>query len=147
MGLLKVALLQLASHGTDQEKNLAKGDEFCRRARDAGADIALFPEMWNNGYSFFDPAKPGDREVWQRQAITPDGEFVTHFRNLAEELGMAIGLTYLEQWEGGPRNTISVIDRKGEIGLTYAKVHTCDFDVEAKLTPGDEFRVCALDTR
>ena len=30
--------------------------------------------------------------------------------------------------------------------LTYAKVHTCEFDVEAALTPGDDFPVCALDT-
>jgi N-carbamoylputrescine amidase len=30
--------------------------------------------------------------------------------------------------------------------MTYAKVHTCDFGAEAALTPGDEFRVCTLDT-
>jgi len=32
------------------------------------------------------------------------------------------------------------------IVLTYAKVHTCDFDKEAALTPGDGFRVVDLDT-
>ena len=26
------------------------------------------------------------------------------------------------------------------------KVHTCDFDMEAALTPGDDFYVCTLDT-
>jgi N-carbamoylputrescine amidase len=31
--------------------------------------------------------------------------------------------------------------------LTYAKVHTCDFGMEAALTPGDGFRVADLDTR
>jgi predicted amidohydrolase len=30
--------------------------------------------------------------------------------------------------------------------MTYAKVHTCDFDREACLTPGDGFHVCRLDT-
>lgn len=30
--------------------------------------------------------------------------------------------------------------------LTYAKVHTCDFDVERNLTPGDDFYVAELDT-
>ena len=41
---------------------------------------------------------------------------------------MAIALTYLERWPGGPRNTVLLIDRYGEMVLTYAKVHTCDFD-------------------
>jgi predicted amidohydrolase len=58
---------------------------------------------------------------------------------------MAIGLTYLERWEGAPRNTLSLIDRHGEICLTYAKVHTCDWDKEAALTPGGDFYVCELD--
>ncbi len=30
--------------------------------------------------------------------------------------------------------------------MTYAKVHTCDFDREIALTPGDDFYVCTLDT-
>ena len=30
--------------------------------------------------------------------------------------------------------------------MTYAKVHTCDFDVERYLTPGDDFEVVSLDT-
>jgi len=59
---------------------------------------------------------------------------------------MAVGLTYLQRWSGAPRNVISLIDRHGEIVLTYAKVHTCDFGHEAALTPGDSFEVCTLDT-
>jgi len=30
--------------------------------------------------------------------------------------------------------------------MTYAKVHTCDFSMEAACTPGDDFYVCTLDT-
>jgi N-carbamoylputrescine amidase len=146
MSLLKIALLQMTPCGTDQEANLRKGDAFCRRAAERGGDIALFPEMWNIGYTFFDPAQSGAREAWRAQAVGPAGPFVTHFAHLAPELGMAIAVTYLERWEGAPRNTVSVIDRRGEIRLTYAKVHTCEFDIEAELTPGDGFRACALDT-
>ena len=97
--------------------------------------------------TFFDPKVEGDRERWQTQAISRDDPFITHFRDLARELNIAIGLTYLEKWNGPPRNTVSLIDRHGEIVLTYAKVHTCEFDVEAALTPGDGFPVCALDTK
>jgi predicted amidohydrolase len=142
----KVALLQMASCGTDQAANLSKGEAFCRQAAAMGADIALFPEMWNIGYSFFDPASPGARERWEAQAIGPDDRFVLNFRALARKLNMAIALTYLERWDGRPRNSVSVIDRQGQLLMTYAKVHTCEFDMECNLTPGDNFHVCELDT-
>lgn len=147
MTTITVALLQMTSCGSDQTANQAKGESFCREARAKGADIALFPEMWNIGYSFFDPSQPSDRERWEALAIGPDDPFVAHFRSLARELDMAIALTYLERWPGGPRNTVSLIDRHGEIVMTYAKVHTCDFFQEVACTPGDDFYVCTLDTR
>lgn len=168
MGILQVALLQMAPNGADQQANLEKGEAFCRQARRMGANIALFPEMWNIGYTGY-CEEAGDlwraphlwaagersgyddlreaREQWQAQAVPTGGPFVAHFRALARELGIAIALTYLEQWPGAPRNTVSLIDRRGELALTYAKVHTCAFGpMEAALTPGERFEVCALDT-
>jgi len=132
--------------GTDRDASLAKGDSFCRRARAMGADLALFPEMWSVGMTYFDPMQEGGRKEWQARAISRDDPFITHFRNLAVELKMAIALTYLEEWDGRPRNSVSLIDRHGEIVMTYAKAHTCEFDVECALTPGESFPVCALDT-
>jgi predicted amidohydrolase len=146
MEAIKVALLQMTGCGLDRSAALSKGDLYCRRARAQGADIALFPEMWSIGMTFFNPDQEGDRERWQAQAISRDDPFIRHFRNLARELRMAIALTYLEKWTGAPRNAVSLIDRQGEIVLTYAKVHTCEFDVEAALTPGDGFPVCTLET-
>jgi predicted amidohydrolase len=146
MSSIKIALLQMTACGTDQDANLVKGETFCRQASEMGADIALFPEMWNIGYTFCDSDQPGAREEWEAQAVSQDENFVVHFRELAGELGMAIALTYLERWDGAPRNSVSLIDRHGEIVMTYAKVHTCDFDKEVALTPGDDFYVCMLDT-
>jgi predicted amidohydrolase len=145
MHTLTVALLQMTARDSDQTANQGKGEAFCRLARAMGADIALFPEMWNIGYGTC-PPEANRRVAWQAQAIGPDGEFVTFYRGLARELDMAIALTYLEHWPRAPRNTVSLIDRHGEIVLTYAKVHTCDFDMEAACTPGDDYYVCALDT-
>ena len=42
---LRVALLQLAGNGRDQDANLADGETACRKAAQQGADIALFPEL------------------------------------------------------------------------------------------------------
>jgi N-carbamoylputrescine amidase len=146
MTSLRIALLQMTAHGNDQAANLTKGEMFCRRAQALGADVALFPEMWNIGYTFFDTAQPGAQAEWQAQAIGRDNPFVTHFKALALELKLAIAITYLEAWPGLPRNSVTLFDRHGQHVLTYAKVHTCDFDKEAALTPGDEFLVGSLDT-
>jgi N-carbamoylputrescine amidase len=141
--ILKVALLQLTSIGADSAANLAKGEEYCRLAAQQGADIALFPEMWNVGYNFYKSEPP---HIDQTQAIDKSAPFFRHFQGLARELNMAIVLTYLEKWEKLPRNSLSLIDRRGEVVLDYAKVHTCDFGDEAYLTPGDDFYVATLDT-
>ncbi len=141
MGLLNIALLQLTP-GETLAENLEKGTAGCRRAKELGADIALFPEMWSNGYRIYDrPAAD-----WQGEAIPADSEFVQTFGHLAKELGMAIAVTFLERFDPAPRNSMVLFDRHGERRLTYAKVHTCDFSVERNLTPGEDFPVTTLDT-
>lgn len=170
MGIFQVALLQMTPHGADQAANLQKGTEFCRQAKALGADLALFPEMWNIGYTSFVPpdTRHGDlwrsprfwgpdaepaldldeaRVRWQAQAVSVESPFVTHFAALAQELDLAIAITYLQRWPGAPRNAVSLIDRHGDLLFTYAKVHTCDFDyLESACTPGDNFSVAELDT-
>jgi len=80
-----VVLLQLIAEDT-QDKNLTKGIEFCKRAKAMGADIALFPEMWNTGYTIPEAGtNPG------QGAVGKDSLFVGAFKSLAKELDMAIG--------------------------------------------------------
>jgi len=138
---LKIALLQIAPCATLQE-NLEKGIKYCRKAKKMDADIALFPEMWSNGYRIYDrPVKE-----WMAEAIPADSDFVNAFGALARELHMAVGITLLEKYGEHPRNTLVLFDRFGKKQFTYAKVHTCDFDVERNLTPGEDFYVTSLDT-
>ncbi len=141
MGNFTVALLQLIATSS-QEGNLKKGMAYCRQAKAMGADLALFPEMWNNGYHV-----SWDAEQLSHEAVSQDGAFVRAFRELACQLDMAIGITFLEKYDPAPRNTLCVLDRKGRCVLTYAKVHTCDFEAERNLTPGDDFHVAQLDTQ
>ncbi len=164
--IFTVALLQLNVPGNDPDVTLVRGEAACRRAKAGGADLALFPEMWSAGYTpriRMDESielwrgkdqwksRPLDEvdlpAVWKDLAISQANPYFLHFRNLASELEMAIALTYLEQWEPAPRNTVSIIDRWGNVILTYAKVHTCDWSPdEAALTPGDDFHVATLNT-
>ncbi len=137
---IRVALLQLMPEGT-LEGNLRKGIDYCRQAKELGADIALFPEMWNCGYEI-----PEDIDRLRSLAIGKGSDFVLAYKELARELDMAVGITFLETFEPRPRNTICLIDRFGREVYTYAKVHTCDFGEECRLTPGEEFYVEDLDT-
>ena len=59
---------------------------------------------------------------------------------------MAVAVTFLERFEPLPRNSVALFDRRGLRRLLYAKVHTCDFGDEARLTPGEDFHVATLDT-
>src|SRR5262249_51333796 len=135
---LTVALLQMTPC-SDSSELLSKGEVFCRRAHLMGADLALFPETWNALFSFphpqedlwqapelWQPTPPGAHPAppstayqrWLDQAVNQNDPFVTHFRELARELGMAIALTYLEAWPRAPRHprdTVSLIDQQGDI--------------------------------
>ncbi len=158
---LKVSLLQISSFKTEQNRNLEKGKSYCRKAKESGADIILFPEMWNIGYESFDetafdrdfyPMDISDKlsekiKAWNSNAISIDSEFIKQFRQLAKELDVAIVITFLQKGNGKPLNSAAIIDRHGEIVLNYSKVHTCDFSMEYFCEPGKEFKICELDTK
>ena len=136
MSMLKIAPCK------NSDENLEKGIICCKKAKEKGADIALFPEMWSNGYNIYD--RPVDE--WKKEAVSIDSDFINPFGTLAKQLNMAIGITLLEKYKNAPRNSLALFDRYGELKFVYAKVHTCDFSVERNLTPGEEFYVTTLDT-
>lgn len=141
MNLLKIALLQIDPCGSLME-NIEKGIENCKKAKALGADIALFPEMWSNGYNMENRAF----DELMTEAVTADGEYAKAFSETARELEMAVAVTLLENYGGAPRNSVILFDRFGERKFTYAKVHTCDFGAERVLGRGDDFYVTELDT-
>ncbi len=146
---LKIAMLQIRSQ-PDQQWNLKKGIEFCKLAGEKGADIAVFPEMYNIGYHAIDFGQPNAIEKWKDRAISQESNFVKTFQDIAKKYEMAIVVTYLEDTGDDklPRNAATLIDRHGKIVYTYAKVHTCDFgNMENACTPGDSFIVKPLNTK
>ena len=154
----KIALLQIAGKELDPDFNLAKGLASCRQAKELGADLALFPEMWNINYASC-PADREGKDNWEGQAIDQASGFFQAFVHLAQQLEMAIAITYLERFSPKPRNTVAVINSKGEVALHYSKVFLCDFGqpglrgnqchpnqigADYNCTPGKEFPVCTL---
>lgn len=140
MDKLKIAFLQLLPEKTVND-NMKKGITACKKAKEMGADIILFPEMWNCGYNI-----PEDISELKAMAVSSEGEFVRAFKNLAAELETAIAVTYLESSEPIPRNTVSLFDKSGSLVYKYSKVHTCDFGDESRLSAGDDFYTGTLST-
>ena len=141
---LKIAFLQLLPTGS-LNGNMEKGIEACLKAKEKGADIVVFPEMWSCGYDF-----PHDEKSLKECSVSCDSIFVKRFSALAAELDIAIAITFLEQHEPRPRNTVCLFDRHGRLQYRYSKVHICDFgeaDDEGVLDSGDAFFVADLDTK
>ena len=137
--VFRIALLQLLPEKTLMGQ-LDKGRAACVKAKEMGADLALFPEMWSDGYFL-----PQEESAADALAITADSEFVCAFRELAKELDMAIGITFLEKHDPKPLNSILLFDRTGNERLHYSKVHICAFADETVLSPGEDFYVTDLD--
>lgn len=153
-----VALLQIEPFGMDQSRNLEKGLRCCSEAKSMGADLVVFPELWNIGFARY-PIDATGRQLWTASAIDQGSEFFRSFADLAKTLDVNIAITYLEAHLPKPRNTVSIINRGGEVVLNYSKVFICDFGQEELLKPapdlqeigcdvncsaGDSFDVCTL---
>ena len=75
--VIRIAFLQLLPED-DMAGQLKKGLAACREAKDRGADIALFPEMWSCGYRI-----PQDANALEALAVEAEGDFVSAFGALA----------------------------------------------------------------
>jgi len=149
---VRVAMLQMMPTKDNTTANMQKAIDFCKKAKQQyNADIAVMPEMWSVGYEYGYPGYNRNDQsahmAWLARAVAENSTFIETFKKLAKDLNMAIGVTYLEQYKPLPRNSISVIDRHGNLLYTYAKIHTCDWlYVEETTTPGTDFFTAQLDT-
>lgn len=140
--IFKVAILQLNAIN-NMDNSLKKGIIACRKAKELGADIAVFPEMWNIGYEM--PENDEDLGDWINKSIYENNNYLLTFKKLAKELNMAISITFLEKTKDLPKNSVIIYDRFGNKILKYSKVHTVDFKMEKYMTPGNDFYVGKLD--
>jgi len=153
-----IALLQIAPVHNEQDKNLEKGIQYCRQAKARGADLAVFPELWNIGFASC-PVDTSGKQAWEASAIDQKSQFFQGFIALARELDLNIAPTYLEKHSSKPRNTVSIINGHGEVVLNYSKKFICNFGLEElqkphpnvddigcdfNCDPGEDFSVCTL---
>ena len=165
VGMLQMAPAVLADNSV--ELNAQKAATYARQAKASGADIVVMPEQWLVGYTATFPGfgseapeKLSTEDVFRYtdQAISVDGPTMSAFKSLARELDMAIAVSHLQDLRepaaggglGGrpPHNSVTLIDRFGDVAYSYNKVHTCYWVVdEALTTPGHAFFAASISIR
>ena len=138
---VKIAFIQLLpEHSLD--KNLEIGKNACIEAKEMGADIALFPEMWSDGYYL-----PQDETELNNLSIDKDSDFINEFRELAAELRMAIGITFLEKNDPRPLNSVIFFDREFPESARILMLKGAELILAPNACPMEINRLSVLRTR
>src|SRR5262245_20452157 len=103
---MKVAVAQISCSLGDPETNLSKVGDFSQRAKEAGAELIVFPEMTDTGYSM---------PVIQEHANHWKTGFVASLQEIASELSLAIVSGVSERDESSIYNSQVLVDKKGDI--------------------------------
>ena len=135
---MKIAVAQISCSLGDPEANLSKVRDFSRRANEAGAELIVFPEMTDTGYSM---------PVIQKHADHWKTGFVASLQEIANQLSMAIVSGVSEREGSSIYNSQVLVDAKGDIVAKYRKAHlyaVAPVEEQTCFAPGDTFASFAL---
>lgn len=136
------------------EENRERAVAYIRQAKQEGASLVLFPELWSHGYqppypeAFdrpFDECFSQKRIAWLNSALTQDSLYLRTICEEAARQHIAVVATGLFTGQQAPRNTAFLISSAGDIQMRYDKVHTCAFSMEGWLEAGERFPVTVVD--
>lgn len=111
---MKVAAAQIACVLGDIDANVRKMRDFSSRAKEAGADLVVFPEMADTGYSM---------PVIQEKATAWNEGAVPQLQNFARELAIGIISGVSERDGDFIYNSQVSINASGVIVAKYRKTH------------------------
>ena len=136
---MKIAAAQIACALGDLEANLRTIHDFASRAKDDGAELVVFPEMVDTGYSM---------PVIQKHATSWNEGAVPRLQKMAKQLSLAVIAGVSDR--DGPRihNGQVFIDAGGNIRAKYRKTHlvtAAPLDERPVFTAGDAFVSCKFD--
>lgn len=135
---MKVAAAQIACALGDIEANVRKMREFCVRAKEAGAELIVFPELADTGYSM--PVIQTQAKLWTEGAVPA-------LQKMAKEFSLAIVSGVSERAGAAIFNSQVFIDANGSIAASYRKTHlfaVAPGDESACFASGDTFKSVAM---
>jgi predicted amidohydrolase len=114
---LRVACLQMEPRVGEKERNVARSLELIRGASDAGAKLAVLPELANSGYVF-----ETREEAFALAERVPDGPTTKAWMEAAARYYMVIVAGITERDGDNLYNAAVVVGPNGYLG-TYRKNH------------------------
>ena len=131
---MRVAVAQISCSLGDPEANLLKVRDFSRRAKDeAGADLIVFPEMTDTGYSM---------PVIREHAGDWANGFVPGVQEIAKRISIGIVSGVSERDGSSIYNSQILVDPQGKIAAKYRKTHlyaVAPVEEQTCFAPGDSF--------
>ena len=136
---MRIAVAQISCSLGDPETNLLKVRDFSRRAKDiTGAELIVFPEMIDTGYSM--PVIRAHANQW-------NNGFVAGLQEIARKLSIAIVAGVSERDGSSIYNSQVLVDSEGNIAAKYRKTHlyaVAPVEEQTCFAPGDTFATFAL---
>ena len=137
---MKIAAAQISCAVGDIGANIRKIRDFSARAKDAGANLIVFPEMVDTGYSM---------PIIQKHAAPWKSGAVPQLQQIAKELSIAIIAGVSDRDDDRIHNAQAFIAASGKILGKYRKTHlvtAAPLDERPVFTAGDRFVSCEFET-
>src|SRR2546427_8199662 len=130
---MKIAVAQISCSLGDPQANLLKVRDFSRRAKELEAELIVFPEMTDTGYSM---------PVIREHANHWTSGFVPGLQEIARDLSIAIVSGVSERDGSSIYNSQVLIDPEGKVAAKYRKTHlyaVAPVEEQTCFVPGDAF--------
>jgi omega-amidase len=136
---MKIAAAQISCAPGDLKANVRKIRNFSAQAKKSGAELVVFPEMVDTGYSM--PAIQEHATSWNEGTVPK-------LQETAKELSVAILAGVSDRDSSRVYNSQALIDANGKIIAKYRKTHlvtAAPLDERPYFTAGDGFASCKID--
>jgi omega-amidase len=111
----KITCLQMDIAFGDPNKNYRNAEKLIEEAMKEQPDIIVFPELWTTGYDLTRLEQIADKDAVTTIRFLKDAarKYQVHF----------VGGSVANQGETGVKNTLLIINKKGELVHSYSKLH------------------------
>jgi omega-amidase len=136
---MKVAAAQISCALGDFDANLRKIRDFAALAKKSGAELVVFPEMSDTGYSM--PVIQKHARPWKDGAVV-------ELQKIAKENSIAIIAGISDRDGDSIFNAQVLMSAKGDVAAKYRKTHlvtAAPLDERVCLSPGNEFVTTKID--
>jgi predicted amidohydrolase len=136
---MKVAAAQISCALGDFDANLQKIRDFATRAKKSGAELVVFPEMSDTGYSM--PVIQKHARPWKDGAVA-------ELQKIAKENSIALVAGISDREGDSIFNAQVLLNAKGEVLAKYRKTHlvtAAPLDERVCLSPGKDFVAAKID--